>query len=63
MRAFVKASSRQPQHLLASAIGLAVVSLATPALAAEQGTLQLDKVSVQGEQEAGYKTESVGPTS
>lgn len=59
MRAFVKASSRQPQHLLASAIGLAVVSLATPALAAEQGTLQLDKVSVQGEQEAGYKTESV----
>lgn len=58
MRAFIKASSRQPQHLLASAIGLAVVSLATPALAAEQGTLQLDKVSVQGEQEAGYKTES-----
>ncbi len=59
MRAFVKASSRQPQHLLASAIGLAVVSLAAPALAEEQGTLQLDKVSVQGEQEAGYKTESV----
>ncbi|MCM2320038.1 MAG: TonB-dependent siderophore receptor [Pseudomonas sp.] len=59
MRAFIKSSSRQPQHLLASAIGLAVVSLAAPALAEEQGTLQLDKVSVQGEQEAGYKTESV----
>lgn len=59
MRAFVKASSRQPQHLLASAIGLAVVSLAAPALAEEQGTLQLDKVRVQGEQETSYKTESV----
>ncbi|CAD5379893.1 TonB-dependent siderophore receptor [Pseudomonas sp. OF001] len=60
MRAFVKASSRQPQRLLASAVGLAVASLAVPALAAEQGALQLDNVTVQGEQEASSsKTESV----
>lgn len=60
MRAFVKASSRQPQRLLASAVGLAVASLAVPALAAEQGALLLDNVTVQGEQEASSsKTESV----
>ncbi|SDS81272.1 TonB-dependent receptor [Pseudomonas oryzae] len=59
MRAFIKASSRQPQRLLASAVGLAVASLAIPALAEEQGALQLDSVSVQGEQGSGYKTESV----
>lgn len=59
MRAFIKASTRQPQRLLATAVGLAVASLAVPALAEEQGALQLDNVSVQGEQDSGYKTESV----
>lgn len=59
MRAFIKASSRQPQRLLASAVGLAVASLTAPALAEEQGTLQLDNVTVQGEQDSGYKAESV----
>ncbi|MCQ4347684.1 TonB-dependent siderophore receptor [Pseudomonas stutzeri] len=59
MRAFVRSISPHRRHLLASAIGLAVVSLATPAMAEEQGSLQLDKVRVQGEQEAGYKSEAV----
>lgn len=59
MRAFIKASTRQPQRLLATAVGLAVASLAAPALAEEQGALQLDNVTVQGEQDSGYKAESV----
>ena len=59
MRAFIKASTRQPQRLLATAVGLAVASLATPLLAEEQGALQLDNVTVQGEQDSGYKAESV----
>lgn len=59
MRAFIKASTRQPQRLLATAVGLAVASLAAPVLAEEQGALQLDNVTVQGEQDSGYKAESV----
>ncbi len=46
--------SIQPQRLLASAVGLAVASLAMPALADEPA--QLGSVTVKGEQ-SGYKVE------
>ena len=54
MRAFIKSSQHQPQRLLASAVGLAVASLAMPALADEPA--QLGSVTVKGEQ-SGYKVE------
>ena len=54
MRALIKSSQHQPQRLLASAVGLAVASLAMPALADEPA--QLGSVTVKGEQ-SGYKVE------
>lgn len=45
------------KRVLATAIGLAIASLTLPALADE--SLKLDSVTVKGEQEGDYKTESV----
>lgn len=55
MRAFGNFSQRHPQRLLASAIGLAIASMAAPALANDPA--QLGSVTVKGEQESGYKVE------
>ncbi|MFW9606675.1 MAG: TonB-dependent receptor [Pseudomonas sp.] len=47
MCSFIRSNSRQPQRLLASAIGLAVVSLATPALAND--LVHIDTLKVEDE--------------
>ncbi|QKE62107.1 TonB-dependent siderophore receptor [Aquipseudomonas campi] len=57
----VAASALPQRRLLASAIGFAIASSAGLSLAAEQsdGTLQLDKVSIEGKQEQSYKVDQV----
>lgn len=59
MRSFTKASSDQPQRMLATAVGLAVASLAAPVMAEKQESLQLDSVTVQGERDSGYKSDFI----
>lgn len=54
MHSHIKATSRAPQRMLASAIGLAMVSLSFPALANEP--MHLDTLKVEGET-SHYQTE------